>query len=188
MTANSSDHHHRCCTRYHSSLIQVDSEVDHKWMSQCLDLLTDDHSQDEVPVAALIVDSEQNLVAKASNRAIQMHDPTAHAEINVIREACKRTQNYRLSGHTLYVTLEPCAMCFHAILQARIQRIVFGVADTKLGILSNQHYATLHSCGNHHFLWSGGVLEAEAQAVLQNFFKQRRQPANQHLHRHACCN
>jgi tRNA(adenine34) deaminase len=126
----------------------------------------------EVPVGAVVV-RDGRIIARGSNRPIRTADPTAHAEIVALRRAARKTGNYRLPGCDLYVTVEPCAMCLGAIVQARIGRIVFGAPDPKAGAVSSVlkfPFARL----NHRPAIQGGVLAEECGAVLRSFFRARR--------------
>ena len=127
----------------------------------------------EVPVGAVLV-AEGRMVARAGNRTIADCDPSAHAEIVALREAAKSVGNYRLPGTTLYVTIEPCAMCAGAIVQARIARLVYGAEDAKAGAVRSC-FSILDSAQlNHRVEIAGGVLADDAVALLQNFFAARR--------------
>jgi tRNA(adenine34) deaminase len=126
----------------------------------------------EVPVGAVVV-RDGTIVARGSNRPVKSSDPTAHAEIVAIRQAAKKTGNYRLPGCDLYVTVEPCAMCLGAVVQARLRRLVFGALDPKAGALSSTMkfpFARL----NHRPEVRGGVLAGESRALLRDFFRARR--------------
>ncbi|HWQ08869.1 MAG TPA: tRNA adenosine(34) deaminase TadA [Holophaga sp.] len=127
---------------------------------------------DEVPIGAVLV-MDGKLVARGHNTPIRQHDPTAHAEIQALRSAGEWLQNYRMAGAVLYVTLEPCLMCFGALLQARVARVVFGAADPKVGV-SRWSGLIERANLNHAFEWQGGLLEAECREVLQAFFRRRR--------------
>ena len=127
---------------------------------------------DEVPVGALIV-IEDKIISTGHNSSIKRTDPTAHAEINVIREAAIKTNNYRLTGSTLFVTLEPCIMCFGAIIQARVENLVFGAYDSKAG-LGKYLDSIKDSRINHKPKIIGGILEKECSDVLVDFFKKKR--------------
>ena len=146
---------------------------DEKWMQIAINESNAAKSKDEVPVGAVIVKNGQ-LIAKAHNQPISTNDPTAHAEIQVIRKAGKKEKNYRLVGTTLYVTLEPCLMCLGALMHARIERIVFGAKDTKNGFCSLLADLTNDSQFNHRTIVTGGVLEKQCQEILRSFFKLRR--------------
>ncbi|MBW6521746.1 MAG: tRNA adenosine(34) deaminase TadA [Desulfoarculaceae bacterium] len=128
----------------------------------------------EVPVGAVLVHGA-TLLAAAANRPIGTNDPTAHAEILVIREAAGKTENYRLVETTLYVTLEPCIMCMGAILHARIQRLVFGALDPKTGAAQSRYTIGVDGLLNHRLEIAGGILGAECSMMLKDFFKERRE-------------
>ncbi|MBN2539218.1 MAG: tRNA adenosine(34) deaminase TadA [Deltaproteobacteria bacterium] len=126
----------------------------------------------EVPVGAVIT-MDGRVLAKTHNSPILMKDPTAHAEILAIREAADRTENYRLQGTTLYVTIEPCPMCAGAIIHARIARLVFGATDPKGGAISL--YDMLHDRKLNHFVEiTGGVLQGKCGEILSRFFREKR--------------
>ncbi len=125
----------------------------------------------EVPVGAVLV-LEGQLLASAHNRSITLSDPTAHAEILVLREGGRALGNYRLEGAELYVTKEPCLMCLGAMIHARIKRLVYGAKDEKAGAFSA--FSVDISRANHRFEIIGGVLEKENSEILRNFFKKRR--------------
>jgi tRNA(adenine34) deaminase len=127
----------------------------------------------EVPVGAVLV-AEDRVVARAGNRTIGDCDPTAHAEIIALREAAKSIGNYRLLGATLYVTIEPCAMCAGAIVQARIARLVFGADDAKGGAVRSCFSILDHPQINHRVEVASGVLAEDAAALLKDFFSARR--------------
>lgn len=128
----------------------------------------------EVPVGAVIVDRCGDILATGFNRTIQDHDPTGHAEVVALRAAAKKMGNYRLPGATLYVTLEPCAMCLGAIMHARLARVVFGAADPKTGVCGSVLNLPQEPRLNHHTEVQGGVLEHECGETLRTFFKSRR--------------
>lgn len=127
----------------------------------------------EVPVGAVVVVGG-DVIARGHNRAIADNDPTAHAEIVALRAAAREKQNYRLKGATLYVTLEPCTMCVGAIVQARIERVVFAAYDKKAGALGGAHDLSESRALNHRFEINGGLLEEESQQLLKRFFVARR--------------
>ncbi len=127
----------------------------------------------EVPVGALVVLDEQ-ILGEGWNRPIAASDPSAHAEIQAMRAAATRRRNYRLIGATLYVTLEPCAMCVGAMFHARIRRVVFGASDPKTGAAGSTVNLFEERRLNHHALVQGGVLAAECGALLTAFFASRR--------------
>jgi tRNA(adenine34) deaminase len=127
----------------------------------------------EVPIGALLV-HEDTVLACSGNRTIRDNDPTAHAEIVVIREAARLVGNYRLAGTALYVTLEPCAMCAGAIIQARIPRLVYGADDPKGGAFRSCFDILTNAQLNHQVEVTGGLLAAESASLLQTFFAARR--------------
>ncbi len=127
----------------------------------------------EVPVGAVLV-AEDGIVARGANRTIRDCDPTAHAEIIALREAAKAAGNYRLAGATLYVTMEPCAMCAGALVQARIDRLVYGADDPKGGAVRTCLRVLDATALNHRVEVTSGVLAEECAGVLQSFFAARR--------------
>lgn len=128
----------------------------------------------EVPVGAVLVDAQGELLATGFNRTIIDHDPTAHAEIVALRAGARQVQNYRLPGASLYVTLEPCAMCLGAMFHARLARVVFGAPDPKTGVCGSVLNLSLEKQLNHHTHVEGGVLAQECGDTLRQFFKERR--------------
>ncbi|MDU9047299.1 MAG: tRNA adenosine(34) deaminase TadA [Candidatus Electrothrix sp. Rat3] len=131
-------------------------------------------ARDEVPVGAVLVDSEYTIVAGAGNNCIHAHDPTGHAEIHTLRAAAEKLDNYRLPGTTMYVTLEPCPMCAAAMIQARVERIVFGATDPKGGGVQSLYRIGSDGKLNHSFAITGGVRAEECATLLKDFFRQRR--------------
>jgi tRNA(adenine34) deaminase len=131
-------------------------------------------STGEVPIGAAIFDERGELLSRGQNRVIRDSDPTAHAEIVAMRAAGRRIGNYRLSGCTLFVTLEPCAMCAGAMVHARIVRLVFGAWDPKAGAAGSVLEVLQHPRLNHQVEFTGGLLEEECGALLQRFFQARR--------------
>jgi len=127
----------------------------------------------EVPVGAIIVMNGE-VISKSHNKSISQNDPTSHAEINVLRNAANKVGNYRLTGATLYVTLEPCAMCYGAIVHSRIPRLVFGAYDPKTGVCGSSIKLHEQACFNHLPEILGGVLEEDCSLILKDFFKERR--------------
>ena len=148
---------------------------DQAWMRQALELA--DRAQredDEIPVGALVVDADGRLLAEGWNRNIGDHDPSAHAEIVAMRAAGRALGNHRLVGCTLYVTLEPCAMCAMAMVHARIARVVYGAADPKTGAAGSVFDLLADPRHNHRVEVAGGVLGEEAGARLRNYFRAKR--------------
>ncbi len=129
--------------------------------------------QGEVPVGALVV-LDQQCISVGFNQSILSHDPSAHAEIMALRQAGVWLQNYRLPGVTLYVTLEPCAMCATALVHARIARLVYGATDPKSGAVGSRINLAASDFLNHQYPVVNGVCAAQSSALLSNFFKQRR--------------
>lgn len=128
---------------------------------------------DEVPVGAVLVDGDQE-IARGHNQPLQLHDPTAHAEIVVLRQASTILQNYRLPQLSLYVTLEPCMMCAGAIFNARIANVFFGAQDPKTGVAGSVLNVFENTLLNHHCTVTGGILSAECSHVLKAFFLKKR--------------
>jgi len=150
---------------------------DEKWMKIAISEANLAVNKGEIPVGAILI-QDGKLIAKAHNKPILNHDPTAHAEVEVLRKAGKKLKNYRLARSTLYVTLEPCIMCLGAIMHARIERIVFGASDPKTGVCGSKTDLTSESFFTHKVKVDGGVLEEENKEILQSFFKSRRKGIN----------
>ena len=146
---------------------------DEKWMSLALEQARKAEEEGEVPVGAILV-KDGLLIARAHNQPISTNDPTAHAEIQLLRAAGKKLKNYRLTGATLYVTLEPCAMCLGAIMHARVEHVVFGAHDPKTGVCGSSENLMDANCFNHKINLVSGVLENESRQLLKNFFISRR--------------
>ena len=146
---------------------------DEKWMQIAIIEANIAKNEDEVPVGAVLVKKGQ-LISQGHNQPISKNDPTAHAEIEVLRKAGEKLQNYRLAKTTLYVTLEPCSMCLGAMIHARIERVVFGASDPKSGVCGSTIDLSSESIFNHQISVSGGVQEYECKKILQSFFKLRR--------------
>ena len=148
---------------------------DEYWMRQALKQAQKAADVDEVPVGAVLLDKSGDCLASGHNQPIAASDPTAHAEIVVLREAAKRMNNYRLPETTLYVTLEPCTMCIGALVQARVARIVYGATEPKTGAIESAQRLFETGRFNHHPKIERGVLEAESLGLLSRFFQQKRQ-------------
>ncbi len=146
---------------------------DEYWIKQALAIAANGAKHGEVPVGAVVV-NDGRLVGEGFNKPISGHDPTAHAEIVALRAAGLAQQNYRLPGHTLYVTLEPCIMCAGAIIHSRIDRVVFGAWEPKGGAVSSVYDVISVPRLNHQVEWTGGVLEGLCADMLRAFFKERR--------------
>jgi tRNA(adenine34) deaminase len=127
----------------------------------------------EVPVGAIVA-LDGAILGRGFNQPIGTHDPTAHAEIVALREAGKRAGNYRLTGATLYVTIEPCQMCVGAMIHARIARLVYGAREPKAGAIESAIRAHEHPWLNHRMETAGGVLEDECRALIRSFFEEKR--------------
>jgi len=150
---------------------------DEKWMNLALEQARNAEKQGEVPVGAILI-KDGLLIAKAHNQPRSTNDATAHAEIQLIRAAGKKLKNYRLTGTSLYVTLEPCAMCLGAIMHARVERVVFGAHDPKTGVCGSSENLMEANCFNHKINLVSGVLENESKQLLKNFFISRREINN----------
>jgi len=151
---------------------------DEFFMREALQLAGQARNAGEVPVGAIVV-LDGAIVGRGFNAPISRHDPSAHAEMMALRDAAQRLGNYRLPGVSLYVTLEPCAMCAGAIMHARVARVVFGAADPKTGAAGGVLDLFAETRLNHHTEVTGGVLAAECGIILSNFFAERRQAAKQ---------
>lgn len=143
------------------------------WMQHALMLAKQAEAEGEVPVGAVVVRQNQ-VLGEGWNRPIAGQDPTAHAEINALRDAARHTGNYRLPDTTLYVTLEPCVMCAGAMIHARIQRVVYGANEPKTGAVVSVFDVLTDTRHNHRPDVTGGVLADECAGLLQDFFKSRR--------------
>lgn len=128
----------------------------------------------EVPIGAVLVDADGAVVARAHNMRETWHDGTAHAEIVALQEAARKLGRWRLSGLTLYVTVEPCPMCAGALVMSRVDRVVYGATDAKAGACESLFNIVRHPALNHQLEMRAGVLEDECRAVMKRFFKERR--------------
>jgi len=146
---------------------------DASWLAHALKLAQRAEQNGEVPVGAVLVENDE-IVAEGWNQPISSNDPTAHAEIVALRNGAKYFNNYRLINTTLYVTLEPCAMCVGAIIQARIRRLVFGAYDARAGAVKSVFQLLNEERLNHRVEWSGGLMPEECAAILKAFFQKRR--------------
>lgn len=149
------------------------SEADEKWMALALEEARLAAAEGEVPIGAVAV-VDGDLLARDHNRNIQLQDPTAHAEILVLRAAGRRLGNYRLPGVELYVTVEPCGMCAGALVWARVSRLVFGLRDEKAGAVVSKFELLAPGLLNHTVAVTEGVRCSECREVLQEFFRSRR--------------
>jgi len=150
------------------------SELDEKWMWRAIGLAREAEKVGEVPVGAVIIDAEGKILAAASNRTIKNIDPTAHAEILALRIAATRLGNYRLEGTTVYTTIEPCAMCAGALVNARVARVVYGAPDERFGAVETLFRVCDHPKLNHRMQVTGGILAENCRKIMQEFFKARR--------------
>ena len=149
--------------------------VDERWMRHALALADRaEREDDEIPVGAVVVSADGVALGEGWNRNITEHDPTAHAEIVALRQAGMRLGNHRLLGCTLYVTLEPCAMCAMAMVHARVARVVYGASDPKTGAAGSVFDLLADPRHNHRIEVLGGVLADEASARLINYFRRKR--------------
>ena len=150
-------------------------EGDEAWMQRALALAERaEREDDEIPVGAILVSADGSAIGEGWNRNIAEHDPTAHAEIVALRAAGRRVGNYRLPGSTLYVTLEPCAMCAMALVHARVARVVFAASDPKTGAAGSVFDLLGSERHNHRVEIVGGVLGEEAGRRLTNYFRRKR--------------
>ena len=153
------------------------SENDEHWMRQALLAAAQARSREEVPVGTCIV-SGDGLLAVAGNRTRTDQDPTAHAEIVALREAARKLGNYRLNDVVVYSTIEPCAMCAGALIQARVRRLVYGARDERAGAVESHFQICETDFLNHRIEITAGVLEAECREIMQTFFRSRRNGGN----------
>jgi tRNA(adenine34) deaminase len=149
--------------------------ADERWMRLAVEAAREAAGRGEVPVGAVVVDKEGVVLAVAGNRTRTDCDPTAHAETVALREAARRAGNYRLTGATVYATIEPCAMCAGALVQARIERLVYGAADARAGAVESVFRVCDSSSLNHRMELTAGVLGEECRELMQEFFRARRQ-------------
>ncbi|MES1191481.1 MAG: tRNA adenosine(34) deaminase TadA [Steroidobacter sp.] len=154
-------------------MLQDESRVDLHFMSRALELAREAGLHGEVPVGAVIV-KDNEIVAEGWNRPISTCDPTAHAEIVALRAAGTSLKNYRLADCTLYVTLEPCAMCAGAMVHARVRRLVYGAADPRAGAAGTIFNIVDHAALNHRVEVTAGVMAEECGTLLRQFFQARR--------------
>ncbi len=160
-------------TQRMTSNISIDTEQDQTLMTTALTLAAEAALAGEVPVGAIVV-KDGKIIGRGSNAPIGSHDPSAHAEIQAMRDAAKFLGNYRLVDCTLYVTLEPCAMCAGAIQHARIARLVYGASDHKTGACGSVVNLMAEQKLNHHTQVTSGVMANECGSILTNFFSERR--------------
>lgn len=148
--------------------------VDERWMRVALDEAARARDMNEVPIGACIVNEAGDLIAAASNRTVTDNDPTAHAEILALRAAAKAIGNYRLAEVTVYTTIEPCAMCAGALVNARVRRLVYGADDERFGAVTTHFGIGVTDVLNHRIEVGNGVLAEECRQMMQDFFRQKR--------------
>ncbi|MBW8808434.1 MAG: tRNA adenosine(34) deaminase TadA [Lysobacter sp.] len=155
--------------------VSEQASIDERWMRHALALADRaEREDDEIPVGAVLVSADGAVLGEGWNRNIRSHDPSAHAEIVALREAGGRIGNHRLIGTTLYVTLEPCAMCAMAMVHARVARVVFGASDPKTGAAGSVFDLLTDPRHNHRVVVHGGVLGDEAGTRLTTYFRRKR--------------
>ena len=152
---------------------------DERWMQRALDLAAEAAGYGEVPVGAVVVLDNQ-IVGEGCNRPISLCDPTAHAEIQAIRDAAQRLGNYRMPGSALYVTIEPCTMCAGALVHARVENLIYGALEPRSGAVVSTAELMSNPELNHRVAVRGGVLAEPCAAVLREFFASRRKTAVSH--------
>src|SRR5947209_1643865 len=151
------------------------TDADERWMRKALSAAREAARRGEVPVGACVVSEGGRLLAACGNRTRTDCDPTAHAEVIALREAARKVGNYRLTGAVVYSTIEPCAMCAGALVQARIKRLVYGARDEKAGAVESVFRVCDTSSLNHRMELTPGVLGEECRALVQGFFQARRE-------------
>src|SRR3990170_4705343 len=151
---------------------ETEEDADARWMRVALEAArAARHERDEVPIGACVVSSAGELLAVAGNRTRTDCDPTAHAEIIALRAAARQVENYRLVGAVVYSTIEPCAMCAGALVQARVRRLVYGARDERAGAVESIFRICDASSLNHRMELTAGVLETECREVMRTFFR-----------------
>lgn len=153
---------------------EFDADKDERWMREALAAAQRAAARGEVPIGACVISEKGELLAAAGNRTRADCDPTAHAEIVALRRAAQTVSNYRLVGATMYATIEPCAMCAGALIQARIKRLVYGAKDARAGAVESVFQICDSERLNHRIEILSGVLADEARALMQEFFRARR--------------
>lgn len=151
------------------------TERDEFLMSEAIKAAIKARELNEIPIGAILTNEAGEILAVAGNRTIIDNDPTAHAEILVLREAARKIGNYRLTGACLYTTIEPCAMCAGALVNARIKRLVFGAHDLRFGAVETVFRICDNSSLNHRIEITSGVLAEESRALMQDFFRRKRE-------------
>ncbi len=149
-------------------------EYDEFWMRRAIDAAIEAETLGEVPIGACLIDASGELLASAGNRTIIDSDPTAHAEVLVLRRAAGKIGNYRLTETVLYTTIEPCAMCAGALVNARVKRLVFGARDERFGAVESVFRLCDGSSLNHRIEITSGVLAEDCRRLMRDFFRARR--------------
>ncbi len=150
------------------------TEKDYYFMKIALEEAQKAFEEEEIPVGAVVVSSEDKLLARARNQILKLNDPTAHAEILAIRLAASKISNYRLLGCKVYVTLEPCPMCAYAMVLARIEELIFATTDPKTGACGSIYNLACDSKLNHRIKLKEGLLKEQASLLLKKFFQKKR--------------
>ena len=147
--------------------------MNESWMRAALQMADEARKQDEVPVGAVLIMNDE-IIGRGFNHPVGQHDPSAHAEIEALRDAAQRVGNYRLPGSSLFVTVEPCTMCAGALIHARVGRLVFGAREPRAGAVVSSAKVLDNPALNHRVSVTEGVLADECAALLKEFFKSRR--------------
>lgn len=156
------------------NLPETFTEADHFWMRRALELAELAASKDEVPVGAVLIGHDQKIWSEAHNRREELNTPLGHAELLALDQAARERQSWRLVNSMLYVTLEPCAMCAGALIQSRVERVVFGCLDPKGGAVQSLFQIFDEPQLNHRVMYQGGLLAEESRSLLQRFFQMKR--------------
>ena len=151
----------------------MDLETAERWMQEALSEARKAEAEGEVPVGAVVLLNEK-IVGRGHNSSIQLRDPSAHAEILALRQAARNISNYRIPGSILIVTVEPCVMCVGAMIQARVEELIYGAADAKAGAVQSHFRLADEAKLNHRIQTLSGVLEEECGSILRAFFASRR--------------
>lgn len=160
----------------HRAVMAIDKDSDLQFMRMALEQAALGASLGEVPVGAVLV-RDGEVLGQGFNQPIGLHDPSAHAEMQAVRDAASRVQNYRLPGSTLYVTLEPCSMCAGLLVHARVARVVYAASEPRAGMAISQGRFFEQEFLNHRVLVEGGLLAEESAEMLRSFFRARRKGA-----------
>ena len=160
----------------HRAVMAIDKDSDLQFMRMALEQAALGASLGEVPVGAVLV-RDGEVLGQGFNQPIGLHDPSAHAEMQAVRDAARRVQNYRLPGSTLYVTLEPCSMCAGLLVHARVARVVYAASEPRAGMAISQGRFFEQEFLNHRVLVEGGLLAEESAEMLRSFFRARREGA-----------